>query len=77
MAINIVDFNPALHQKVRYDQQLYAVLLNEIDFLSLPPDAEVIIHFMTHDKIMVRRLKHKHNCVLKKELMAVEPHIIE
>jgi hypothetical protein len=77
MAINIVDFNPELHQKVRHDQQLYAVLLNEVDFLRLPEDAEVTLHFITHDKIMVRRLKHKHNTVLKKQLMTVEPHIIE
>jgi hypothetical protein len=79
MAIDILDFNPALHQKVRYNLQLYAVLLKEVDFLSLPPNAEVEIHFVTHDKIMIRPSQHgrQNYRVRKKELMPVEPHIIE
>lgn len=79
MAINIVEFDPVLHQKVRYNQQLYAVLLRDVDFDNLPSNAEVLIHFITHEKIMVRTVKGRleNFCVKKRELVAVEPHIIE
>lgn len=79
MAINIVEFDPMLHQKVRYNQQLYAVLLRDVDFDNLPSNAEVLIHFITHEKIMVRTVKGRleNFCVKKRELVAVEPHIIE
>ena len=79
MAINIVQFDPMLHQKVRYNQQLYAVLVSEVDFNNLPMNAELLIHFITHDKIMVRaaRGRVERFNVQKKDLVAVEPHIIE
>lgn len=79
MAINIVQFDPMLHQKVRYNQQLYAVLTRGVDFNNLPPETELLIHFITHDKIMVRaeRGRLENFCIKKKELVPVEPHIIE
>lgn len=79
MAINILDFNPEQHQKVRYNHELYVVLLREADFINLSPNDEVVIHLVTHNKIIVRasqQAQEKYR-VRKKELMAVEPHIIE
>jgi hypothetical protein len=79
MAISILEFNPALHQKVRYNQQLYAVLLKEVDFVNLSPEDEVVIHFVSHEKIMVRgsRQEQENYRVRKVELLPVEAHIIE
>ncbi|MEX2234048.1 MAG: hypothetical protein WD824_17920 [Cyclobacteriaceae bacterium] len=79
MAINILDFNPEQHQKVRYNHELYVVLLKEVEFLNLSPNDEVVIHFVTHNKIIVRASQQTHEKyrVRKKELMPVEPHIIE
>lgn len=79
MAAFIVDFNPALHQKVRHNDQLYVVFLDDYDFFALPPDAELIIHFVSHDKIVV----HDDEAILqlytvkKRDLLVVEPDAVE
>ena len=52
MAASIVDFNPLIHQKVRHNDQLYVVFLKDFDFHRLAPDAEVVIHFINHNKII-------------------------
>jgi|GEM_PF-6272922 hypothetical protein len=52
MAATIIDFNPTLHQKVRHNDQLYVVFLKEHDLSELPPDAEVVIHFVSGNKIV-------------------------
>jgi hypothetical protein len=52
MAAFIVDFNPDIHQKVRHNDQLYVVFLDDYDFFKLPPDAEVVVHFINHNKII-------------------------
>lgn len=54
MAALIVDFDPLIHQKVRHRDQLYVVFLKDYDFFRLPPNAEVVIHFISRDKIFVR-----------------------
>jgi hypothetical protein len=78
MAATVLEFDPSRHQKVRYNDQLYAILLSERDFLSLPANAEVVIHFVSHEKIIFRQAEVQQlHTVKKKELMLVEPHIIE
>ena len=74
MATRIVDFNPRLHQKVRHREQLYVVFLTDYDFHRLPPDAEVVIHFISRNKIIFREEESIQQLytVRKKELLVVE-----
>ena len=55
MAAFIIDFNPLIHQKVRYHDQLYVVFLKDYNFFQLPPEAEVLIHFISNNKIIVQQ----------------------
>ena len=75
----LVDFNPSLHQKVRYNDQLYAIVSNHVDFNELSPTAEVVLHFVSHEKVIfLDQQQHvQFFKVRKQELIAVEPHIIE
>ncbi len=77
MAITVLEFDPLIHQKVRYRDQLYAVLLQDFDLLTLPPHADVVIHFVTHEKIILATQGFGHYKVKKTQLTLVEPHIIE
>jgi hypothetical protein len=77
MAVTVVAFDPILHLKVRYKDQLYAVMLKDYNFFELPPDADVAVHFVTHEKIIVARHGSEDQRVKKTELIIVEPHIIE
>ena len=74
MAAYIIDFNPRIHQKVRYDDQLYVVFLNDFDFHRLPPDAEVVVHFISHNKIIFHQEESIQQLytVKKRELIIVE-----
>lgn len=76
----IIDFNPALHQKVRYQEQLYVVVLSDFDFFKLPPDASVVIHLINNRNKIVyhneRSIQLLYS-VKKRELIIVEPHIRE
>ena len=74
MTTRIVDFNPRLHQKVRHRDQLYVVFLNDYDFFRLSPDAEVVIHFISRNKIIFREEESIQQLytVKKRELLAVE-----
>ena len=76
----IINFNPALHQKVRFQDQLYVVILKDYDFFNLPPDANVVIHLISsqnkivyHDEKPIQALY----TVKKRELIIVEPQIRE
>ncbi|HTF30696.1 MAG TPA: hypothetical protein VK625_17705 [Flavitalea sp.] len=79
MAAIIIDFNPAIHQKVRHNDQLYVVCLNDFDFFRLPPDAEVVIHFISYNKIIFHEEESIQQLytVKKRELIIVEPHVDE
>lgn len=77
MAITIVEFDPLIHQKVRYREQLYAVLVQDFDLFLLPPDADIAIYFVSHEKILLRQESKGRFIVKKKELTLVEPHIVE
>ena len=79
MAADILEFNPHIHQKVRHNDQLYVVFLNEYDIFSLPPDARVVIHFIAHNKIIYHRDEaiQQLYSVKKRELIIVEQHIQE
>ncbi len=76
MAAYLVDFNPRIHQKVRHNDQLYVVFLEEYDLLRLPPDANVVIHFISDNKILF----HEETCiqqlytVRKRDLIIVTAH---
>jgi hypothetical protein len=76
---SVVAFNPELHQKVRFNDQLFAIFLSDEDFNRLPPNAEVVIHFVSRDKIFYRKSTEDSDIYLvkKEELTLVEPHIIE
>jgi hypothetical protein len=77
MAITVVAFDPLIHQKVRYREQLYAVFLQDIDLALVPPNFDVPIYFVSHEKILLRQENGRQFTVKKKELTLVEPHIIE
>lgn len=79
MAAFIIDFNPLIHQKVRHDDQLYVVFLNDYDFFRLPPDAEIVIHFVSHNKIIFHEETSIQQLytVKKRELIIVEAHTDE
>ena len=74
MAAFIIDFNPLIHQKVRHNDQLYVVFLKDFDFFRLPPDAEVVIHLVSHNKIIFHREESIQQLytVKKRELIIVE-----
>jgi hypothetical protein len=76
MAAHILDFNPKIHQKVRHNDQLYVVFLNDFDFFALPPNAEVVIHFVSQNKIIFHEETSIQQLytVKKRELIIVEPH---
>lgn len=76
MAAFIIDFNPSRHQKVRHNDQLYVVFLDDFDFFRLPPDAEVVIHFISQDKIIFHEEESIQQLytVKKRELIIVEAH---
>jgi hypothetical protein len=79
MAAFIIDFDPALHQKVRHDDQLYVVFIKDFDFFKLPPEAEVVIHFISRDKIIFHEevsIQQLYT-VKKRELIIVESHVEE
>ena len=76
----IIDFDPAIHQKVRYQEHLYVVVLSDFDFFNLPPDAQVVIHLISNqNKIVFREEKAIQllYTVKKRELIIVESHIRE
>lgn len=76
MAALVLEFNPSLHQKVRYHDQLYVVCLDEFDFFSLPPDAGIVIHFISQNKILYHQDEsiQQMYTVKKRELIIVEQH---
>ena len=76
---SVVAFDPELHQKVRFNDQLFAVFLSDEDFSRLPPNAEIVIHFVSRNKIFYRKSAEDSDIYLvrKEELTLVEPHIIE
>ncbi len=46
-------FNPQSHQKVRYDGQLYVVILDEFpDYYQADANYEVVLHPVTHDRVV-------------------------
>lgn len=75
MAALIIDFDPQIHQKVRHNDQLYVVFLRDFDFFRLPPDAGVVIHFITRDKIIYHPEESIQQLytVKKRELIIVGP----
>ena len=79
MAASIIEFNPLIHQKVRHDDQLYVVFLHDFDFYRLPPDAEVVIHFVTRNKIIFHEEPSIQQLytVKKRELIIVGAHTEE
>jgi hypothetical protein len=76
---SVVAFDPKIHQKVRFNEQLFAIFLSDEDFNRLPPTAEVVIHFVSRDKIFYRKSPEDSDIYLvrKEELTLVEPHIVE
>jgi hypothetical protein len=76
MAAYLLDFNPRIHQKVRHNDQLYVVFLEDYDFFRLPPDAEVVIHFISDNKIVFHEEKSIQQLytVRKRELIIVAAH---
>ena len=79
MGAAIIDFNPMLHQKVRYNDELYVVFLKDHDLFRLPPDAGVVIHLISRNKIIFHEEKSIQQLytVKKRELIIVEPHTEE
>ena len=79
MAAHILDFNPNIHQKVRHNDDLYVVFLNDFDFYRLPPDAEVVIHFISRNKIIFHEEESIQQLytVKKRELIIVAPNTEE
>jgi hypothetical protein len=79
MAAFIIDFDAEIHQKVRYNEELYVVFLKDFDFFKLPPHAEVVIHFVSHNKIIFHEEKPIQSLytVKKRELVIVEAHVDE
>jgi hypothetical protein len=79
MAAFILDFDPALHVKVRHNEQLYVVFIHDFDFFHLPPQAEVVIHLISHNRIIFHEEKaiQQLYTVKKRELIIVEPHVEE
>lgn len=48
-----MEFDPTLHQKVKYHGQLYVVILSEYpDYYSASKDFELVIHPVCHDWIV-------------------------
>lgn len=74
MAAFIIDFNPQIHQKVRHNDQLYVVFLKDYDFFRLPPNAEVVVHFISHNRIIFHEDESIQQLytVKKRELIVVE-----
>lgn len=74
MAAYIIEFDPGKHQKVRHNEQLYVVFLDDFDFFRLPPDAEVVIHFISNGKIIFHEEESIQQLytVRKRELIIVE-----
>ena len=74
MAAYIIDFDPSKHQKVRHNDQLYVVFLDDFDFFQLPPDANIVIHFISHGKIIFHQEESIQQLytVKKRELIIVE-----
>lgn len=79
MAAFIIDFDPTKHQKVRHNDQLYVVFLEDFDFFRLPPDAEIVIHFISNGKIIFHEEESIQQLytVKKRELIIVEQHTDE
>lgn len=79
MGASIIHFDPAKHQKVRHNDQLYVVFLDDFDFFRLAPDAEIVIHFISQEKIIFHEdvsIQQLYT-VKKRELIIVEPHTEE
>lgn len=76
MAASIIDFDPSKHQKVRHNDQLYVVFLEDFDFFRMAPDAEIVIHFISQGKIIFHEEESIQQLytVKKRELIIVEPH---
>ncbi|MGC1244408.1 MAG: hypothetical protein WA874_22660 [Chryseosolibacter sp.] len=76
MAAFIIDFDASKHQKVRHNEQLYVVFLDDFDFFRLPPDAEIVIHFISNGKIIFHEEESIQQLytVRKRELIIVEQH---
>lgn len=79
MGAIILDFNPLVHQKVRHNDQLYVVFLKDLDFFRLPPDAEVVIHLFSSNKVVFHPEEaiQQLYTVKKRELIIVGPHVEE
>lgn len=79
MAAFIIDFDPSKHQKVRHNDQLYVVFLDDFDFFRLPPDAEIVIHFISSGKIIFHEEESIQQLytVRKRELIIVEQNTLE
>ena len=75
MAIRIIDFSATDHQKVRFDDRLYGVLMSGSIFSRLPGTAELTLHILSHGKILIR--DGREILVKKKDVQEVEPHIVE
>lgn len=75
MGAAIIDFDPKLHQKVRHHDQLYVVFLTDHDLFRLPPDAEVVIHLISRNKIVFHEEKaiQQLYTVKKRDLIIVGP----
>ncbi len=73
-----MEFNPELHQKVRYMGQLYVVMLDEFPtFHSAPVNDEFVLHPISNDWIVhiisptVRNL-----LKVKKKDFSLEEHVV-
>ncbi len=79
MATYIIDFDPSIHQKVRYNEQLYVVMLKDFYFFRLPTHADVVIHLFNHNKIIFHGEKEIQllYTVKKRELIIVASHVEE
>lgn len=79
MAAFIIDFDPSRHQKVRHNDQLYVVFLDDFDFFRLPPDADIVIHFISNGKIIFHEEESIQQLytVRKRELIIVEQNTLE
>jgi hypothetical protein len=79
MAALIIDFDPQIHQKVRHNDELYVVFLKDFDFFRLPPEAPLVIHLVSRDKIIYHPEESIQQLytVKKRELIIVGPHTQE
>lgn len=72
-------FNKELHQKVKYDGQLYAVILEEFpDYYKKKRDAVIVIHPMSNDWIVqiTNPEVRKHLMVKKGSATEVAPEVM-